>query len=76
MKEVMYCDYNSVLVINPQGKLRRVYVPFRVRAKNAAGESSQHFIVDEVRTTEKDELVYVIANKNYYHHQFVIEIKF
>jgi hypothetical protein len=53
-----------------------VYVPFRVRAKNAAGESNQHFIVDEVRTTEKDELVYVIANKNYYHHQFVIEIKF
>jgi hypothetical protein len=74
--KVSYCDYNSVLVINAEGKLRQVFTPFRVLAINAEGLSKQVYIVDEVRTTDEDKLVYVINNTPYYHYNFIIDISF
>jgi hypothetical protein len=74
--KVSYCDFNSVLVVNIEGKLRQVFTPFRVIAKDSRGETKQVFIVQEVRSTEKDELVYIINDKHFFHHHFEIEIRF
>jgi hypothetical protein len=74
--KVQYCDYNSVLVVNATGQLRKVFTPFRVLAKNAKGDQKQVHIVDEVRTTMEDQLVYIINNIPYYHHNFTLEIDF
>ena len=74
--KIQYCDYNSVLVVNQTGQLRRVFTPFRVFAKNADGAQKQVYIVEEVRTTMEDQLVYIINNIPYYHHNFSIVIEF
>jgi hypothetical protein len=72
---VSYCDYKSILVINPLGILKQVFTPFFVTSIDESNKGLR-LIVDEVRTTQEDKLVYVINGKNYYHHLFVIEIKF
>jgi len=74
--KVTYCDYNSVLVVNPEGKLRQVFTPFRVKAKDSPSVNKQVFIVQEVRSTEKDELVFIINDKHFFHHHFVLDIHF
>lgn len=74
--KVTYCDFNSVLVVNPEGKLRQVFTPFRVKAKVSPSVNKQVFIVQEVRSTEKDELVFIINDKHFFHHHFVLDIHF
>ena len=73
---IHYCDFNSVLLVDGLGKLKQIFTPFYVVAKDFTIRRGERFVVDEVRTTSKDELVYVINNKHYYHHQFEIELKF
>ena len=29
--QISYVDYNSILIINPKGKMRQLFVPFRVQ---------------------------------------------
>ena len=74
--QVQYCDHNSILVINPVGLLKRVFVPFRVVAKDSSNNKRRYYIVDEVRSTQKDELVYLIGGKPYYHFYFTIDVRF
>ena len=73
---IHYCDFNSVLLVDAMGKLKQLYTPFYVVAKEFTARRGERFEVTEVRATSTDELVYVINNKNYYHHQFEIELKF
>ncbi len=74
--KVSYCDYNSVLIVNPVGKLRQVFTPFRVLGIADDGSPKQVYIVDEVRTTPEDQLVFIINNTPYYHHSFIIDVCF
>lgn len=78
MVKVSYCDYRSILVINGLGKIRKLYVPFKVKCIQNAGTISVNasVYVEEVGTTSKDELVYFIAGVAYYHSSFRIEAKF
>jgi hypothetical protein len=73
---IAYCDYNSVLVVNSAGKLKQVFTPFRVHVIDDSGRLGQKFIVDEVRTTKEDQLIYIINEKAYYHHNFILAINF
>lgn len=71
---IHYCSYNSILVLNPNGKLRQVFTPFKVRT---AYDNNRHiYIVDEVMTSEDDKLIYIICDKAYYHHHFILDIHF
>jgi hypothetical protein len=74
--DVQFCSSNSVLVINPRGRLKLVYVPFPVYRKELVDGIRTRFIVDEVRSTQEDRLVYVINGKAYFHHLFYIEVSF
>lgn len=73
---IFYCDYNSVLVVDAGGKLKQLFIPFTVVAKPFTSRHGERFTVDEVHATAKDELVFVIGNKYFYHHQFEIELSF
>lgn len=72
---VQYCSSNSVVVINPVGRLKQVYTPFRVTQMTADGRR-RWLIVDEVRSTKEDKLVYVINGTAYFHHYFSIDVQF
>jgi hypothetical protein len=71
---IHYCSYNSILVLNPKGKLRQVFTPFKV--KTVYDNNVQIYIVDEVMTSEDDKLIYIICDKAYYHHHFILDIHF
>lgn len=74
--EVKFCNNNSVLIINPNGKLKQLFTPFKVIVIDENMTKRQVYIVDEVLSTKEDKLVYIINGKPYYHHQFYIEINF
>lgn len=72
---IIYCDERSIMVVNPQGKLRQLYTPFRVVSVIPNGNSKNMvYTVDEVKTTANNKLVYIINDRPYYHHNFAIII--
>ena len=73
---VQYCDNKSILVINPAGILRHVTVPFIVYSKELFDGKKRLYIVDEVRSTKADELVFIINGSAFLHSCFTIGIRF
>jgi len=71
-------DHNTLLVINPQGAIRRLYVPIKVQCIDPieAIRSGIWVYIDEIRTTRKDQLIYLINGKEYPHFHFSIQIGF
>ena len=70
---VFFFDFKSVLIINPLGKLRRIFTPFNVVKIYSDGCSINHvYIVDEVQSTKDDRLIYIINDKPYFHSEFEI----
>jgi hypothetical protein len=73
---VQYCSSNSILVINPTGRLRQVFTPFRVSGIEPQDGKRRVYIVDEVRSDGKDQLIYIICGQPYHHFHFTIDIRF
>jgi hypothetical protein len=69
---VFYHDSQTILVVNPKGKMRKLYVPFRV----VSNENGSWVYVNEVGTNKNDELIYFINGNQYPHSLFQIRIKF
>ncbi len=76
--EVKYCDANSILIINSNGKIRHLHTPFRVRCIAEIGKFKvgTYVYVQEVTTGDKDELIYLIGEGAYYHNHFRITANF
>ena len=75
---LQYCDPNSILMVNSTGRMRKLYTPFLVLCVADSGsiKANTKVYVQEVESTPKDELVYIIAGTAYYHSYFRIEAKF
>ncbi|MBL7683820.1 MAG: hypothetical protein JNK00_10710 [Flavipsychrobacter sp.] len=75
---LQYCDPHSVLLVNTNGLLRRIYTPFKVLTLVQIGNMppGTSLMVDEVLSTESDELVYIIADRAYKYRYFNIVAKF
>ena len=78
MIKLQYCDPTCVLIINPTGRIRKLYTPFRVVCIKSSGSIrvKTSVYVDEVGATDKDELIYIISGSAHYHSCFRIEAKF
>lgn len=73
-----FYDYNTLLVVNHHGVIRRLYTPIKVLCIDPI-ENIRIGIwvyIDEIRTTRKDELIYLINGKEYPHRCFAIQIGF
>lgn len=73
-----YCDAGSIILINHNGSLRKLFCPFRVRSIAAVGalRPNLQFWVDAVATNSKDELIYCIQGKPYLYAHFAIIASF
>lgn len=73
-----YISPQSILVVNKQGLMKRLYCPFGVLTNQQIGTipSSTRMIVEEVLITLQDILVYIINGKQYHHSNFHILIQF
>ena len=74
----LYCNSNSILVVNHKGLLRKLYTPFKVQCILPIDNLDIGMLVyvEEVRNTPRDELIYIIYTKEYYHFHFCILIGF
>ena len=73
-----YIDPQSILVINKQGLMRRLYCPFGVVSISQIGQVPPltKMIVEEVKATLQDMLIYVINGKPYKYKDFHIVMQF
>jgi hypothetical protein len=61
-----------LLLINPNGKMRILYTPFRV----FSNENKSWLYVEEVRQGYNDKIIYIINGNAYAHSNFEIRIYF
>jgi hypothetical protein len=75
---VYYYDSFSIAVINPSGKLRRLYTPFMVKCINSIDDIHENscVYVDEVFKDSDDLLLYKIGGNLYAYSFFEIKINF
>ena len=76
--EVKFINCNSVLLINPIGKIRRLFTPFKVvciESINGIPINTSVF-VDEVLNNDRDQLLYQINGSLYLYKHFQITAKF
>lgn len=73
-------DYkkDSLLVINENGKIRRLYTPFRVLAIESINtiKKGSWVYVEKILVNEKHQLVFEINGEGYLYDLFRIYIKF
>ena len=73
-------DYkkDSLLVINGNGKIRRIYTPFRVLAIESSNtiKNGSWVYVDRIRVNEKQQLIFEINGEGYLYDLFRIYIHF
>lgn len=69
---------DSLLVINQNGKIRRIYTPFKVLAITSVGSVARNswVFVEKIALNEKRQLLYVINNESYLYEAFRIYINF
>ena len=84
-KKLSFCTYNNncLIVINPQGKIRVLYTPFKVVCKQNIIEQTKTNLmkgttvyVDEVYSNIQNELLFRINGWLYSYKYFQIVIKF
>ena len=75
---INYHDPNSILVINPIGKMRQVFTPFKVQVKEPTTilDVNSCVLVDLVKASPSYKLMFRIGSKWYPYHLFRITIKF
>jgi hypothetical protein len=75
---INYHDPNSILVINPIGKMRQVFTPFKVQVKEPTTnlDVNSWVLVDLVKASPSYKLMFKIGSKWYPYHLFRITIKF
>ena len=76
--KINYHDPNSILVINPIGKMRQVFTPFKVQVKEPTTilDVNSWVLVDLVKASPSYKLMFRIGSKWYPYHLFRITIKF
>lgn len=69
---------DSLLVINENGKIRRIYTPFKVLAITSIGTVTKNtwVFVQKIALNEKHQLLYVINGDPYLYDSFRIYINF
>jgi len=75
---IVYYDSFSIAVINPSGKMRRLYTPFLVKCIITIDEIQENssVYVDEVLKDPDDLLLYKIGGNIYSYKHFAIKINY
>ena len=75
---INYHDPNSILVINPIGKMRQVFTPFKVQVQEPTINLNMNswVVVDLVKASPTYKLMFKIGSNWYPYHLFRITIKF
>ena len=75
---IIYYDSFSIAVINPSGKMRRLYCPFLVKCKASIEDIQENssVYVDQVFKDSNELITYLIGGNLYPYSNFRITINF
>lgn len=76
--QINYISNNSLLVINPTGKMRQLFVPFRVQVLYSTSllQKDSWVFVEEIQTHQEFKLIYRITNKWWPYDLFKLSVAF
>ena len=76
--QINYVDRNSILIINPNGKMRQLYVPFRVQViqDTTVLKMNTWVIVEEIMPHDQNKLLYRVTAHWWPYSIFRIQIHF
>lgn len=75
---INYVNNKSILVINPAGKIRQVFVPFRVYVLQDTSVLKKHHwvLVEEVQSHDHYKMLYRVASNWWPYYLFRIQVNF
>ena len=76
--QITYSDHNSILVINPMGKIRQIFVPFRLEVMQETTIIKMHTLVyiEEVMPHDQHKLLFRVTSNWWAYNIFRIQIHF
>ena len=76
--KINYVDHNSILIINPAGKMRQLFVPFRVQVLHDTTNLKKNswVIVEEVQASGKYQLLYRVTVDWWPYNLFRLQVNF
>ena len=76
--QISYVDYNSILIINPKGKMRQLFVPFRVQVIQDTNTLKRNtwVFVEEVQAHDQHKMLYRVISLWWPYHLFRIQVNF
>ena len=76
--QINYLDSNSILVINPAGKMRQVFVPFRVYVLHETSilKKNHWVLVEEVQAHDQYKMLYRVASNWWPYNIFRLQVNF
>jgi len=75
---INFIDYKSILVINPSGKMRQVFAPFKVQVIQSTTllVKNTWVVVEEIRPHDQYRLLYRIGNNWWSYNAFRLSVLF
>ena len=76
--QINYVDHNSILIINPAGKMRQLFVPFRVQVLHDTTilKKNSWVIVEEVQPSAQYQLLYRVTVDWWPYSLFRLQVNF
>ena len=76
--QINYVDHNSILIINPAGKMRQLFIPFRVQVLHDTTilKKNSWVIVEEVQPSAQYKMLYRVTVDWWPYDLFRLQIKF
>ncbi|RFM27930.1 hypothetical protein [Deminuibacter soli] len=73
-----FYNHEVLLLVNQKGMIKKLHTPFRVQCTTATGHfpANAWVYVDEICSTDTDNLCFIIAGNIYPHSHFLIPVKF
>jgi len=78
LPQINYVDRNSILIINPAGKMRQLYVPFRVQLLHDTTilKKNSWVVVEEVQASTQYQLLYRVTVDWWPYNLFRLQVNF
>lgn len=76
--QINYVNHNSILIINPTGNMRQLFVPFRVQVLQDTSilKKNNWVLVEEVQSHDQYKMLYRVTSNWWPFHLFRLQVNF
>lgn len=76
--QINFVDNNSILIINPGGKIKQIFTPFRVQVLHDTNilKKNSWVVVEEIQSHKEYKMLYRITTNWWPYHLFRLQVNF